>query len=170
MKHLAIIAIFGLFMHQAFAWTKASISAIELVPSIINKIDIIKTKRSFHGKTLTHKTQKTVNRAGVDLAKNTQYIQYTKRLKTSLEKHFSHHFSKIVGKPSKKEKILPLSKLTIKIQIQANGGYDLLYIGTSNPLVEKTCNDVFASINALEALPKSIEQGEIQVKISLSLK
>jgi hypothetical protein len=157
-------------MDLGFAWTKATISKIDLVPSVISKVEVIKTKKSFHGKTLTHKSHKTVNKPSLELAKNPQFTAYTKRLKQLLEQAFSSHFKQNTKKKGTKEKILPLSGLTIKLQIQANGGYDLLYIGTANSLVEKTCNDVFTSINALEALPKSIEQGEIQVKISLTFK
>ena len=132
---------------------KLQIPSLEIVPSKV--IEKIVSSKNAHGKTITRK--QTV--PAMDTSKKGKKEAYRYFLTIRKE------ISSIIELP-KKTKTLKGDCL-IKLQIQKDGRYDLLYIGGKNSKLQKLIEQSLAKVKVLSQIPDSLEIEELQIKFTL---
>jgi hypothetical protein len=144
-------------------YAKQSISVldIEYVEGKTQEMVVeVKLPKSYHGKKRTKKEIHKINTKPMKGNKSANI--YISNLKSKIESSYTKYL-----------KISPVKSsgvVKVKIQVQGDGRYDVLFIDGVKPDLISYTEKVFTSIKKFNSLPLDAGQGELQLIIPVSYK
>lgn len=138
-----------------------SVQKIEFVPSKTMEQQTSIVRKSFHGKRKIKNITKTINRP-MQVKGNKLAQQYF----TDVRKVFLKNSSSSI----KAQKLKLKGDVLVKIQIQKDGNYDILFIDGDNAELISLANKTMSKIESFPPIPESLGQTEIQLKVPLKYK
>ncbi|MAX65961.1 MAG: energy transducer TonB [Bacteriovoracaceae bacterium] len=133
------------------------ISKIEVVPPKTNEKMIQKTHKTFHGKVIKKEEKVAINKRSTK--GNPEADRYLKLVRQTILNQKTSSF--------KAKKMQLQGKVIVKIQIQKNGQYDLLFIDGKNPHLINLAEKTMQKIESFPPIPKSAGIAELQIKIPM---